>query len=81
MTRPTSLLTVRLRILVQEFESVALVRPRDATCRRTNSAASAAQPLPLILGPAGFDRHVLALDVAGGGTLAGDPHNRQAIGC
>ena len=36
-----------------------------ATCRRTNSAASAGSRSVLILGPAVFDRHVLALDIAG----------------
>ena len=36
-----------------------------ATCRRTNSAASAGSRSILTLGPAVFDRHVLALDIAG----------------
>ena len=36
-----------------------------ATRRRTNSAASCRQPIGLIVGPAVFDRHVLALNVAG----------------
>ena len=32
---------------------------------RTNSAASSAQPIDLTFGPAVFDRHVLAVDIAG----------------
>ena len=36
-----------------------------ATCRRTRFGRQRRQPIELILGPAVFDRYVLALDIAG----------------
>ena len=55
-------------VVVAALAAIAAAVPMaaiTATCRRTNSAASAGSRSILILRPAVFDRYVLALDIAG----------------
>ena len=51
--------------LAANAAAVPPVAAITATCRRTRFGRQRRQPIDLILGPAVFDRHVLALDIAG----------------